>query len=63
MGLEILMATMHKKNISDIDWEYKQTNADILLINQADFDNSEVAGNIRMLSCKERGSSIAAIWH
>ncbi|EJL6461896.1 glycosyltransferase family 2 protein [Vibrio cholerae] len=57
MGLEILMATMHKKNISDIDWEYKQTNADILLINQADFDNSEVAGNIRMLSCKERGSS------
>ncbi|WP_421240635.1 glycosyltransferase [Aeromonas enteropelogenes] len=57
MGLEILMATMHKKNISDIDWKYKNTNADILLINQADFNGSEVIGNIRMLSCKERGSS------
>nr|WP_321239561.1 glycosyltransferase family A protein [uncultured Tolumonas sp.] len=57
MGLEILMATMHKKNISDIDWKYKNTNADVLLINQADFDGSESIGNIRMLSCKDRGSS------
>lgn len=55
--LQVLMATMHKKFIADIDWKYKNTSADVLLINQADFEGTEVIGNIRMFSCKERGSS------
>lgn len=55
--LQILMATMHKKAISDIDWNYKNTNASVLLVNQCDTDNKITENNITMISCKERGSS------
>ncbi len=55
--LQVLMATMHKKSISDIDWKYKNTNASVLLVNQCDTDSRVTENNITMISCKERGSS------
>lgn len=51
------MATMHRKNISEIDWIYKNIQTPILLINQSDFSSLEIQDNIRMISCIERGSS------
>lgn len=55
--LTILMATMHRQSISEIDWQYKNTDARVLLINQSDFNGEESQGTVRMLSCQERGSS------
>ncbi|ENG2093043.1 glycosyltransferase [Morganella morganii] len=54
---QILMATMHKSKISDLDWNYKNTSANILLINQSDFSDIEVSNNIKMISTTDRGSS------
>lgn len=54
---QILMATMHKSKIDELDWNYKNTSADILLINQSDFSGVEELKNIKMLSTTERGSS------
>lgn len=56
-NFEILMATMNRKKISDIDWGKKNISSKVLLINQSDFEGEEVCSNIRMISCKERGSS------
>lgn len=58
MSFEILMATMNKKSISDIDWNYKNCcGAQVLLINQSDFTGVEETANVRMISTTERGSS------
>ncbi|EQB7292631.1 glycosyltransferase family 2 protein [Escherichia albertii] len=56
-NIQILMATMFKEHISDIDWAYKNINAPVLLINQSDFVGKEISDNITMISCTERGSS------
>lgn len=57
MNIQILMATMSKQNISDINWQEKGVKSPLLLINQSDFDGTEQLDNITMLSNKERGSS------
>ncbi|WP_181573204.1 glycosyltransferase family A protein [Enterobacter sp. ECC-175] len=56
-SIQILMATMHRKSVSEIDWDYKNTNLPVLLINQSDFIGKEIYNNVTMLSCNERGSS------
>ena len=56
-NLQILMATMFRKSISDIDWKYKNTDSTILLINQTDHIEDQSHLNVRMLSCTERGTS------
>lgn len=55
--MQILMATMHRKSISDIDWNYKNIKSEVILVNQADYVGVEKNENIKMLSCLERGSS------
>lgn len=57
MKFQILMATMHKKSISDIDWQNKQISSPVLLINQSNFEGVEQQANIQMISTTERGSS------
>ncbi len=57
MNIEILMATMAKAKISDIDWQAKNIISPLLLINQSDFNGKEVSDDITMISNTERGSS------
>ncbi|GHA27616.1 glycosyltransferase [Oceanisphaera arctica] len=56
-SFQILMATMFKESISDIDWAYKNTASSVLLINQGDRECVEEINNVKMISCVERGSS------
>ncbi|AOV97389.1 hypothetical protein A9798_10770 [Edwardsiella hoshinae] len=56
-NIEILMATMNRNSISDIDWKYKNTKLPVLLINQSHFTSESQIDNVRMISCLERGSS------
>ena len=46
MNIEILMATMAKAKISDIDWQAKNIISPLLLINQSDFNGKEVSDDI-----------------
>ncbi len=57
MNIEILMATMFKKSIEDIDWESKGIKSNVLLINQSNFEGDVSRDNIRMISSTLRGSS------
>lgn len=57
MEIEILMATMYKNHINDINFESKKIDNDVLLINQCDFEKDESYEKIRMISSKLRGSS------
>ncbi|ETD72654.1 hypothetical protein V757_03125 [Pelistega indica] len=57
MRFQILMATMHKQKISDINWDEKGITSDVLLINQSDFSGRETSGKIQMISTTDRGSS------
>jgi glycosyltransferase involved in cell wall biosynthesis len=57
MNIQILMATMAKSRIDDIDWKNKCIVSPLLLINQSDFDGTETLNDITMISKKERGSS------
>lgn len=57
MQFQILMATMYKQKISDINWEEKGITSNVLLINQADFSGYETLGKIQMISTTDRGSS------
>lgn len=55
MKLQILMATMLKSDIEDINWEEKNIVSDVLLINQTNFENISEFENIKMISTQERG--------
>ena len=55
--IQILMATMGRNYISDIDWTHKNTKCDILVVNQANKLACEKSENVTMLSCLDRGSS------
>ncbi|UVO19527.1 glycosyltransferase [Stutzerimonas stutzeri] len=58
MSFEILMATMNRNLIEDIDWDYKNCgDSSVLLINQSNFIGDTTSGNVRMISTTERGSS------
>ncbi|WP_024589837.1 MULTISPECIES: glycosyltransferase family A protein [unclassified Pseudoalteromonas] len=57
MNIQILMATMAKSCIGDIDWKNKCIVSPLLLINQSDFEGTETLDDITMISKKERGSS------
>lgn len=57
MKFQILMATMFRKKIVDLNIEGRNTNANLLVINQADFESRETNGNVTMITCKDRGSS------
>lgn len=57
MKIEILMATMNKESINDINCNNKKILTDILIINQANKEAEENVENKRMLTFNERGSS------
>lgn len=56
-NIQILMATMHRNSISDIDLKRKKINSELLLINQCGFEGNENDKNTTMISTRQRGSS------
>lgn len=54
---EILMATMGKHCVDEIDWGEKNVNSRVLLVNQSDYNGDQVKDDRRMISCLDRGSS------
>lgn len=57
MKLEILMATMFRKNIEELELDKKNITSDLLIINQTNDNKQFFDDSIRMLNFKERGSS------
>ncbi|WP_214694319.1 glycosyltransferase [Exiguobacterium sp. s160] len=58
MLVEVLMSTMDKKDIKEIDFKKKNINSDVLIINQ--YNNMEsvsLNNNVRMLNFPEKGLS------
>lgn len=55
--LEILMATMHRNKISDLNLEKKNITSKILIINQTSFNETQIEENKKMISYKGIGSS------
>lgn len=57
MNLQILMATMHRSTIDDLNLSVKNIANPLLVINQADCWGEQQLDDIRMLTTTERGSS------
>ncbi|WP_053410027.1 glycosyltransferase family A protein [Vibrio hepatarius] len=56
-NIQILMATMFKSKLDDINWSSKGVVSDVILINQGDFEGVEQSEQVKMVSTQERGSS------
>lgn len=56
-SVEVMMATMHRKGISEMDLSHRNVSTDILLINQCDKNESLKEGRARMICTTDRGSS------